>query len=157
MRRHGAQSGMEERPVAQKTVTYSAVLGWLVANTNTKWAENWKAEDKLPDTAWLVMDLFDMPVERLVEGCTERGVGLRSYSLLSSDGTDGKHGGHDFFPPSADGAEGAQDDEGDGGRLASHAAFSSRDSTISACAARSAVFASKQNRRGSIAVEGRAC
>ncbi len=29
---------MEERPMAQKTVTYSAVLGWLVANT--KWAEN---------------------------------------------------------------------------------------------------------------------
>ena len=65
--------------MARRSVTYSAVLGWLVANTDTKWAENWKPGDNtaetLPDTAWLVLDLFDVPVEKLVEDVREEGWG----------------------------------------------------------------------------------
>jgi hypothetical protein len=62
--------------LARKTVTYSEVLGWLVANTDTKWAEEWKPGDAaLPDTAWLVLDLFKVPVEQLVEDVRNEGWG----------------------------------------------------------------------------------
>jgi hypothetical protein len=64
-------------PPNQRTLTYSAVLGWLVGNTDTKWADNWKPGDDaaktLPETAWLVLDLFQVTVEQLVEAVRQEG------------------------------------------------------------------------------------
>jgi hypothetical protein len=71
----GREKPAEGGNMAGKTVTYSAVVGWLVYNTDTKWANKWKPGDKLPDTASLVLDLFKVPIEKLVRDLRNEGYG----------------------------------------------------------------------------------
>jgi hypothetical protein len=60
-------------PPNQRTLTYSSVIGWLARNTDTKWADNWKPDDKLPDTAHLVLDLFEVTAEELAKDVRQEG------------------------------------------------------------------------------------
>jgi hypothetical protein len=58
---------------ARNRITYDAVVSWIVANTDTAWADNYMHGDIPPEMGWMLVDLFQKSVEQVVADITNEG------------------------------------------------------------------------------------
>jgi hypothetical protein len=68
-------------------VSYDSTIGWMVGNSDTTWADRYRKGDKLPEMAWLLIDLFgrtnDEVVKDVVKARRLNGFGSPYSSVLT--------------------------------------------------------------------------
>ena len=62
-----------QKPKMRNRVSCEAVVGWIVGNTDTAWADNFKHGDVPAPMGRLLTDLFGRTVDQVVTDTTKEG------------------------------------------------------------------------------------